>query len=159
MKVGKVVNNETQDREFQCDLDKLYYWSKQWKMEFNLEKCVCMHAGYKNNNFNYHLNETQLKSVEFEKDLGIIIDKNFKFTEQCANVIRKANQMLGIIKRKMKYKSKDFIVKLYKTLVRPHLEYCIQFWSPSLAGEKKMIESVQRRALKLIYGYKIIICR
>ena len=103
--------------------------------------------------FIYHLGETQLKSVESEKDLGIIIDKNFKFTEQCANVVRKASQMLGIIKYKIKYKSKDVIVKLYKTLVRPHLEYCIQFWSPSLASEKKMIESVQRCALKLINGY------
>ena len=64
--------------------------------------------------------------------------------------------MLGIIKRKIKYKSKKVIVKLYKTLVRSHLEYCIQFWSPSLASEKKMIESVQRRALKLINGYKNI---
>ena len=62
--------------------------------------------------------------------------------------------MLGIIKHKITYKSKDVIVKLYKTLVRPHLEFCIQFWSQSLAGEKKMIKSVQRRALKLINGYK-----
>ena len=143
-KLGKVVNNESQAREFQSDLDKLYYWSKQWKMEFNLEKCVCMHVGYKNKNFNYHIGETVLKSVESEKDLGIIIDKNFKFTEQCANAVKKANQMLGIIKRKIKYKSKDVIVKLYKTLVRPHLEYCIQFWSPSFVCEKRSIESVQR---------------
>ena len=56
-------------------------------MEFNLEKCVCMHDGYRNNNFNYHLGETQLRSVESEKDLGIIIDTNFKFTKQCANVV------------------------------------------------------------------------
>ena len=42
-KVGKVVKNKTQAREFQIDLDKLFYWSKQWKIEFNLEK-YCMHA-------------------------------------------------------------------------------------------------------------------
>ena len=111
-------------------------------MEFNLENCICMHVGCRNKNFNYHLGETQLKSVESENDLGIIKDKNFKFTEQCADVVRKANQMLEIIKCKIKYKSKDAIIKLYKTLVRPHLEYCIQFWSSSLASEKKMIESV-----------------
>ena len=64
--------------------------------------------------------------------------------------------MLRIIKLNIKSKSIEVIVKLYKTLVRPHLEYCIQFWSPSLAGEKTIIESVQRRALKLINGYKNI---
>ena len=64
--------------------------------------------------------------------------------------------MLGIIKRKIRYKCKDVIVKLYKTLIWLYLEYCIQFWSPSLTGEKKMIDSVQTRALKLINGYKNI---
>ena len=87
----------------------------------------------------------------------MIIDKNFKFIEKCTNVVRKANQMLGISKCKIKYKSKNSIVKLYITLVRPHLEYCVQFWSPSLAGGKKMIESVQRRALKLSNCYKNIL--
>ena len=71
-KVGQVVNNETQVGEFQSDLDK-YYWSKQWKMKFNLEKCVCMHVGYRNKNVNYQLDATLLKLLESEKDLGIIL--------------------------------------------------------------------------------------
>ena len=50
-KVGKVVNNETHAKEFQSDLDKLYYWIKPWKMKFNLEKCVCMLIGYRNKKF------------------------------------------------------------------------------------------------------------
>ena len=64
--------------------------------------------------------------------------------------------MLWIIKRKLKYKSKNVIVKLNKVFIQPHLEYCVQFQSLSLAGEKKMIESVERCALKLINGYKNI---
>jgi hypothetical protein len=64
--------------------------------------------------------------------------------------------MLGIIKRKIKYKSKDVIVKLYKTLVRPHLEYCVQLWSPFLKSDVKLLERVQRRALKMINGYSNI---
>ena len=49
-----------------------------------------MHIGYRNKNFNNHLSETELKSVEFEKDLDIIMDKNFKFAEQCTNVVKKS---------------------------------------------------------------------
>ena len=45
--------------------------------------------------------------------------------------------MLGIIKHKIKYKSKDVIIKLYKSLFQLPVEYCIQFLSPSLVGEKK----------------------
>ena len=123
-------------------------------MEFNLDKCVCMHVGTNNKNFNYNIGGVKIKAVEKEKDLGVIIDKGFTFTEHIAAVVKKTNQMLGIIKRKVKNKTKDIIVRLYKALVRPHLEYCVQLWNPFLKCNIKLVESVQRRALKLINGYK-----
>ena len=113
-----------------------------------------MHVGTNNKNFNYNIGGIKIKAVEKEKDLGVIIDKGFTFTEHIAAVVKKANQMLGIIKRKVKNKTKDIIVRLYKALVRPHLEYCIQLWNPSLKCNIKLVESVQRCALKLINGYK-----
>ena len=91
-------------------------------MEFNLDKCVCMHVGTNNKNFNYTIGGIKIKAVEKEKDLGVIIDKGFTFTEHIAAVVKKANQMLGIIKRKVKNKTKDIIVRLYKALVRPHFD-------------------------------------
>ena len=60
--------------------------------------------------------------------------------------------MLGIIKRTMVSRDKDLILKLYKTLVRPHLEYCVQVWSPSLKQDINILERVQRRATKIING-------
>ena len=107
-KLGKIVNrpNVSQASELQLDLDKLYDWSKQWLMEFNLDKCVCMQMGSKTINFQYNIGGTILKTVDKEKDLGVVIDKNFKFTEQCALAVKKANQMLGIIKRKLSIKVK-----------------------------------------------------
>ena len=93
-------------------------------MEFYLDKCVSMHVGTNSNKFNYNISSVKLKAVE--KDLGIMIDKGFKFTEHNGAAVKKANQMLGIIKHKIKNKTKDIIVRLYKALVRQHLEYCIQ---------------------------------
>jgi hypothetical protein len=101
-KVGKIVNNNEQAIELQLELNKLCDWSKQWLMEFNLDKCVCMHVGNNNKKFNYKLGGVDLKKVEKEKDLGVIVDKNFKFSEQCAIAVKKANQILGVIKRKIK---------------------------------------------------------
>ena len=85
-----------------------------------------MHIGNINKNFIYHIGGVKLKTEAKEKDLGVIIDKNFKFSEQCAIAAKKANQMLGIINREVKNKTKNTIVRLYKTLERPHLEYCVQ---------------------------------
>ena len=48
------------------------------------------------------------------------------------------------------YKEKSLIIPLYKAIVRPHLEYCIQAWNPHLRKDVDMLEKIQRRATKLI---------
>ena len=55
-----------------------------------------------------------------------------------------------MIRRNITYKEKSFIVPLYKAIVRPHLEYCIQAWSPCLRKDIDTLEKIQRRATKLI---------
>ena len=62
----------------------------------------------------------------------------------------KGNQVLGMIRRNITYKERSLIVPLYKAIVRPHLEYCIQAWSPYLRKDIDMLEKIQRRATKLI---------
>ena len=61
--------------------------------------------------------------------------------------------MLGFIARNVSYKSKEVIKKLYIAYVRPHLEYCVQAWSPHYRQDLDMLESVQRRATRLIPGF------
>ena len=53
-----------------------------------------------------------------------------KVSEQCGIAAAKGNQILGLIRRNIVYKEKELIIPLYKTIVRPHLEYCIQAWRP-----------------------------
>ena len=61
-----------------------------------------------------------------------------------------ANRTLGLIKRTIKSRSKDIIIKLYKALVRPKLEYCVQAWRPFLRKDIESIERVQKRASRMI---------
>ena len=122
-------------------------------MTFNNDKCGCMHLGHGNNVYDYILQDELNKYVEEEKDLGVIIHKSLKSSYHCAKVVKKANKILGIIKRNFKCRDKMFIVKMYKSLVRPHLDYCSQAWRPYLQGDIDQIEKVQRRALRLINGF------
>jgi hypothetical protein len=62
----------------------------------------------------------------------------------------KANQVLGMIKRNIRSRNKEVIMKLYKGLVRPLMEYSIQVWSPYRKGDIKLLERVQKRATKMI---------
>jgi len=72
--------------------------------------------------------------------------------KQCSSAVSKDNRILGIIKRNFVDRSKETILLLYKSLVRPHLNYCCQVWSPHYSKDRKLLEGVQRRATKLING-------
>ena len=71
-------------------------------------------------------------------------------SEQCGIAASKGNQILGLIKRNITYKEKQLIVPLYKAIVRPHLEYCIQAWRPYRKKDMNKLERKQRRATKTI---------
>ena len=57
--------------------------------------------------------------------MGVIISSDLKCSNQCTQACSKANKMLGMTKRTISYKKPEIIVRLYKALVRPHLEYCV----------------------------------
>ena len=68
------------------------------------------------------------------------MNANMKVSEQCRIAASKGNQVLGMIRRKITYKDNILIVPLYKAIVRPHLEYCIQAWSPYHRKDIDMLE-------------------
>ena len=86
-----------------------------------------------------------LDVVSEEKDLGVRIPNNLKAARQCHLAYTKANRVLGLIARTISYKSYEVLLKLYKTLVRPHLEYCVSTWSPHYVKDKSLLERVQHR--------------
>ena len=155
-KVARGVSKDSEVDILREDLGKIYQWSVDWQMLFNLDKCTVMHLGNKNSQCEYKMGNIILKKSEQERDLGVLMDSSGKSTEQCIMAVKKANTVLGMIKRNINFKSKDVIVKLYKALVRPKLEYCIQAWCPYLKKDIDILERVQRRATKMIEGYNNI---
>ena len=81
---------------------------------------------------NYEMGGSILSKTVKENDLGVSMNANMKVSEQCRIAASKGNQVLGMIRRNITYKEKSSIVPLYKAIVRPHLEYCIQALSPYL---------------------------
>jgi hypothetical protein len=149
-KVYNTVSTEATRDALQQDLNSLSDWSKTWLLGFNASKCKVLHLGRNNNNFTYYMSGTKLTTVQDEKDLGVTFDSSLKFSKHIHNCASKANQILGLIKRSFEYIDQDMFLTLYKTLVRPHLEYASSVWNPSLKKNIRCLEKVQRRATKLI---------
>ena len=134
----------------QSDLDKITKWCENWDMSLNYEKCTSLHIGNNNVNFTYTMNDKLLNKAIEQKDLGVIIDNKLKFSKHCKESSKKANKILGLVSRSFEHKSKDIILPLYKSLVRPHLEYASQFWNPHYRKDIDVLERVQKRATKQI---------
>jgi len=93
-------------------------------MLFNIEKCKVMHFGHHNQEMDYTLDNRVLQKVHEEWDLGVIILVDMKALLQCVEAYSTANRILGVINRSIDYKSGNILLNLYKSLVRPRLEYC-----------------------------------
>ena len=102
-------------------------------MKFNPDKCKVMHIGHDlaTSYIMKEVNKTiELNSTKEEKDLGVLITRDLKFHLQSVQSVKKAQSVLGMVKRHFNVIDKDDFTALYKTYIRPHLEYCIQAWSP-----------------------------
>ena len=98
-----------------------------------------------------HTGQTvKLEETTCEKDLGVWIDNELSFKHHTASASKKANSILGLIRRSFKHIDCSNMSQLYKTMVRPHLEYGNTVWWPTLKCQRSELEKVQQRATKLI---------
>ena len=136
--------------QLQSDLEALALWSEMWLMPFNQDKCKVLHIGHSNPTSQYSMGASPIGCTEVEKDLGVLVDTELKFRQQAAAVVAKATQLLSVIRRSFAQIDKYTLPLLYKSLVRPHLEFGNLAWGPFNRTDQKLIERVQRRATRLV---------
>ena len=143
---------------FQENLNHIVKWALDWDLPLNLNKCTLLtmsaqaEQDVKLRDEKGHLHSIQ--KVTVQRDLGVYMSADFSVSDQCAEAAKKASRALHQLKSTVASRKQEIFLPLYIAYVRPHLEYCVQVWSPSLKQDIFVLERVQRWATAMIEGMK-----
>ena len=124
--VYKEIKSQSDTLELQKDLIALEEWEKTWGMSFHPDKCNIMRVTRSKNPilFNYHLKGHQLVAADTTKYLGVDLSHDLSWSHYIDRTTKKANSMLGFLKRNLRITNQETKSAAYFSLVRPNLEYC-----------------------------------
>ena len=150
----KLIVNAEDNESVVNDLSVLEDWESTWLLKFNVKKCKIMHLDFNNNPMSeYLLDGLPVVSIDSEKDLGLLTTKNLSWDDSIFQCIKDANRTIGWVSRNTLQRDPAIICHIYKTIIRPKLEYCVQMWNPAAChGNWSTIlelEAIQRRFTRL----------
>ena len=152
------IINDTDRLNLQVTIDNLVDWSEKWLLRFNSSKCKVLHLGKNNPCYKYTIKEgnitNTLEVTKCEKDLGVHIDPLLSFDDHIIYIIKKSRGLSGLIMRIITFKTAIIMIPLFKSLIRPILEYGNAVWSPYKKYQIQNIETIQRHYTKRIIGMK-----
>lgn len=149
----KVYSLSSKHEEIQSDLNRIYEWSERWLLPLNIPKCVVLYVGKNNPRCSYSINGSTLLQTDSHVDLGVVINSNLTWSEQTLRQVKKANSSAFILSKVFSNCSNKICSKLFKTYVRPILEFANPVWSPNLVKDINLLESVQRRFTRLPFKF------
>ena len=124
-----MYDRDTCTKDLKDDLNRLYEWSVKWKMIFNPDPNKPAEEVTFTNRTSTSYDTVSyagvdVKSTDFHKHLGFILDSKMHYTKHLDCKIAKANQGITVIKRLFNYLPREALFQIYKSFIRPHLDYC-----------------------------------
>ena len=132
----------------QHDISAIEGWVSSNYLTFNSAKYKYMIVSRKANPSSparLSLGNSNLEKVECFKYLGLLLSSNLSFSQHIASICTKARRITGLLYRRFYHNANsDTLLQLYRSLVRPHLEYASPVWNPYLHKDTKLLENVRK---------------
>ena len=128
-KVFREITSKDDELALQSDIDSLQHSSNKWLLQCHPDKCHVITLGKFDNiryTHRYSIYEHELEHVFEEKDLGVTFESDLKFDEHISAKVRKANVIVGLIRRTFSFLDCRMFKKLYTNFVRPHQTFHLQ---------------------------------
>ena len=152
--VYKTIKNKNDHEILQSDLHKLELWQNKWLMQFNPSKCTIMSmisSRRKAKLFDYFLCGHKLQRVTSNPYLGVELTENLSWNMHIDKIVKKANSVLGLVRRNLYNTPKETKIIAYQSIVRPSVEYAASIWDPPTVKNINKLERVQRSAARFVY--------
>ena len=154
----RVINTPDDYELLQNDVNTLAKWVNKNHLTLNASKCKCMVISrLKKRSISFlplKLHEQTMERVSQYKYLGVTINEDLTWSSHINEITNKAKRMVGLLYRQFyAWTSTPALLKLYTSLVRPHLEYASQVWNPYLVKDVQRLEEVQKFALKVCFKH------
>ena len=137
-------------KALQDDITALLTWSRDVDLDFSLKKFI--HLSFKCKlDTTYSMSNSIIPHADSHKDIGLILSEDLSWDKHYKDITARAYKTLGLIRRTFApTHSPSTLVRLYVSLIRSQLLYCMQVWCPHLTKDILNLERIQRRATKYI---------
>jgi len=149
-KVGREIEDASDAYKLQMAINNLVKWCEDWGMSLHPDKCVVIHFGLKNPQYEYFIAGNKMKTENVTRDLGVYISNTCDSSAHVDKIAKKAHGVLSQIRRSTILRDHRTILTLYKSFIRPLIESAAPAWNPFKRGDVEKLEKVQRRSLRLI---------
>ena len=153
MKIYAPLTKLNECTNLQTDLNLTNQFLNSWQLNLNIDKCEIVHIGARNNYHRYVINNSTIAVSDSVKDLGVIMSNNLSSHSYCVRIARNASWRIRQLKLAFENPDIKFRTFLYIVYIRPILEYNTQIWSPCNVGDIDLIEGIQRKFTKSLFGY------
>ena len=152
--VYRTIKTKSDCETLQKDLESLQQWERNNLMEFHPDKCQLLTVTYKKKtiNFDYFIHNQIIEKTDQAKYLGINLNSKLSFNSHIDLICKKAHHTLSFLQRNFGTCHKDLKIQLYKSHVRPLLEYCNTVWDPFTKRNMDKVEAVQRRGARFVHS-------
>ena len=136
VKVYNVIETSDDVTTLQKNIDHVLSWAKTWQLEISMQKCFLLPIGGERIDLfvdAYRIGDHSLPQLDAIKDLGILVDRDLKFSDHVSQLVKRAHARCCLISRCFMSRDRQTLLKAYTTYVRPMMEYASCVWSPRLS--------------------------